>query len=570
MHGKPRPSIPDTLLTPFRPEMASPYLTEEMVQRLRNYGHEEHLSSGVALWSQGEWEIDLFVVLQGIVEVYTVVEDGSRKVIARLRERQFTGEADILSSRRTLVDGCTATECSLLRIPHSELSRLMRSEGDIANQIVQATIWRRLGILQRAETGIVLLGRSEAAETIRLQRFLTRNNYPHRLLEPTDEQSASAAAENSPEQHLLPAVILPGGRVMHRPGFAQLADELGLTALLDPKTTYDIAVVGAGPAGLAAAVYGASEGLSTIVIEGVAPGGQAGTSSKIENYLGFPTGISGHELADRAQMQAQKFGARLVIARDVAGIDPVGEIHVLKLVGGTLLRARSVVIATGAQYRKLNVENYRRFEGQGVQYAATAMEAQLCRERDIAVIGGGNSAGQAAVFLSSVASHVHLIIRRASLADTMSQYLISRIESSPRITLYPHSEIERLDGDTVLRSATWMNRRTGERKTREIGSMFVMIGAEPNTGWLYGTVALNNKGFIITGGEGAFENTRYATNVLGIYAVGDVRAESVKRVASAVGEGSVVISDIHRYLSTHPACTPEARSMRAALQPMGA
>jgi thioredoxin reductase (NADPH) len=557
MNGEPRPSVPDTLLTPFRPEMAFPYLTDEMVERLKDYGSEESFPPESGLWSRGDREVDMFVVLKGTVEV-SAVADEVHRVIATLRERQFTGEVDLLANRRSLVDCCAVTECSLLRIPRSELQRLMRSEGDIANLIMQATIWRRLGILQRVETGIVLLGRGDDAETIQLQRFLIRNNYPHRILEPPHENLDSAARESAGE-HLLPAIILPDGRVLGRPDFAELADELGITEVLDPNFTFDMAVVGAGPAGLAAAVYGASEGLSTIVIEGIAPGGQAGTSSKIENYLGFPTGVSGHELADRAQLQAQKFGARLAIARDVTGIDSIDGIHALKLAGGAVLRSRSVVIATGAQYRKLNVENYERFEGQGIQYAATAMEAQLCREREVAVIGGGNSAGQATVFLSGIASHVHLIIRRASLAETMSQYLISRIENSSRITLHTESEIERLDGETVLRSATWINRETGERETREIGSIFVMIGAEPNTGWLYGTVALNNKGFVVTGGEGAFENTRYATNVPGIYAVGDVRAESVKRVASAVGEGSIVISDIHRYLSTHhPKLTPEA------------
>jgi thioredoxin reductase (NADPH) len=565
MNGEPRPSIPNTLLTPFRSEMAFPYLTKEMVERLKGYGTEESFPPEAALWSRGDREVDMFVVLKGTVEVYAVVDDGIRQSIATLHEQQFTGELDLLANRRSLVDCCTITECSLLRVGRSELQRLIRSEGDIANLILQATIYRRLGMLQRAETGIVLLGRSDAAETIQLQRFLIRNNYPHRLWEPTDEQPSDEASTEFPEQHLLPAVILPDGRVMQRPGIAELADELGMTEVLDPKTIYDIAVVGAGPAGLAAAVSGASEGLSTIVLEGIAPGGQAGTSSKIENYLGFPTGVSGHELADRAQVQAQKFGARLAIARDVTGINSVDGIHVLMLAGGAAVRARSVVIATGAQYRKLNVEDYGRFEGQGIQYAATAMEAQMCREREVAVIGGGNSAGQATVYLSGIASHVHLVIRRASLAETMSQYLISRIENSPRITLHADSEIERLDGETVLRSATWINRETGERETREIGSMFVMIGAEPNTGWLYGTVTLNNKGFIITGGEEAFENTRYATNVPGIYAVGDVRAESVKRVASAVGEGSIVISDIHRYLATHPAFAPEGASTLAAL-----
>ncbi len=564
-------SSPVSLIPAFRPEMAFPNLTEEMIERLHTYGHVESFPPDVSLWKRGERDVDLFVILKGAIEVFDVGEDSHRKSITVLHEGQFSGELDLLSSRRTLVDGCTAENCDLLRIPRSELQRLMRSEGDIANLIMQATIWRRLGILQRAETGIVLLGGSDSGETIQLQRFLTRNNYPHRLLEPTPEQYANAeAADNAPEQYLLPAIIFPDGRVLHRPNIAHLADELGITETLDPNATYDVAVVGAGPSGLAAAVYAASEGLSTIVIDGIAPGGQAGTSSKIENYLGFPTGVSGQELANRAQVQAQKFGARLAIARDVVALATRNGCHQLTLAGGSTLRARAVVIATGAQYRKLDVPNYARFEYQGIQYAATAMEANLCRNQDVAVIGGGNSAGQAAVFLSGIARHVHLIIRGDSLSSTMSQYLISRIENSPKISLHTHTEIDSLEGDRLLRCASWVNRDTGERGTCNLGSIFVMIGAEPNTGWLYGTVALDKKGFIITGGDTAFENSRYATDVRGIYAVGDVRADSVKRVASAVGEGSVVISDIHRYLAAHPGLTPEAHSTLAAMQAVAA
>lgn len=562
-----QPSIVSSLVAPFRPEMAFPYLTAEMIERLKSYGEIQNFPPDAPLWSRGERDVDMFVVLQGSVEVYAVDEDGKRKAIAMLRENQFTGELDLLSNRRTLVDGCTVANSVLLRVPRAELQRLMRSEGDIANLIMQATIWRRLGILQRAETGIVLVGNSTSADTIQLQRFLIRNNYPHRLLEPTAEQITECEiSENAPIADLLPAVVLPGGRVLHRPAIAELADELGITELLDPDFTFDLAVVGAGPSGLAAAVYGASEGLSTLVLEGIAPGGQAGTSSKIENYLGFPTGVSGQELANRAQVQAQKFGARLAIARDVVAIDQVDGVHQLTLAGGAAVRSRAVVIATGAQYRKLDVENYERFEGAGIQYAATAMEAQLCRNQEVAVVGGGNSAGQAAVFLSAIAKHVHLILRGPSLAATMSQYLISRIVHSPHITLHTHTEIEHLDGDHALRCATWKNRLTGEQETRDIGSLFVMIGAEPNTGWLYGRLALDKKGFILTGTDVAFENSRYATSVPGVYAVGDVRADSVKRVASAVGEGSVVVSDIHRYLAAHPAVEPEAHSTLAAMQ----
>ena len=554
----------------FRPEMAFPFLTDEMLVRLASYGHEEVYAACTGLWTRGEREVDLFVVLEGLVEISAQGEDGSLEPLTTLSPKQFSGELDLLSSRRTLVDGRTLTQTAVLRIPRSQLQRLMRSEGDIANLIMQATVWRRLGIIERSATGIVLLGRSTAAETIQLRRFLTRNSYPHRLLEPTADQSANAELESLQDQYLLPAVILPDGSVLHQPTLADLADHLGLTESLDPEAIYDLVVIGAGPSGLAAAVYGASEGLSTLVIEGVAPGGQAGTSSKIENYLGFPTGVSGQELANRAQVQAQKFGARLAIARDVITINQVDALHVLTLAGGSIVRSRTVVVATGAQYRKLSLENYERFEGQGIQYAATAMEANFCRGQEVVVVGGGNSAGQAALFLSGVARHVHLIIRRSSLTHTMSRYLITRIESSPRITVHVHTEIERIEGDTVLRCVTWADRQSGTRETRQVGSLFVMIGAEPNSGWLYGTLALDKKGFIITGTADAFENTRYATSAPGIYAVGDVRSDSVKRVASAVGEGSVVISDVHRYLSRQAeTLTGDAVSLMAAPTQIG-
>jgi thioredoxin reductase (NADPH) len=302
---------------------------------------------------------------------------------------------------------------------------------------------------------------------------------------------------------------------------------------------------------LAASVYAASEGLSTIVIEGTAPGGQAGTSSKIENYLGFPTGVSGAQLASRGHLQALKFGVHFAISRDIVSAQQVDGIHRLTLSGGQSVCSRSVVVASGAQYRRLSVKNQSDFENRGVYYAATAMESLLCREREIIVVGGGNSAGQAAVFLSGVAKHVHHIIRGPSLESTMSQYLISRIDKSPHITLYTDAEIEILEGHLNLELVTWTNRKTGEKVTRPVTSVFVMIGAEPNSGWLFGTVKLDKKGFVLTGNDNGFESTPYATSVPGMYAVGDVRANSVKRVASAVGEGSVVISDVHRYLADH-------------------
>jgi thioredoxin reductase (NADPH) len=340
--------------------------------------------------------------------------------------------------------------------------------------------------------------------------------------------------------------------VLRNPSNAELADALGLTETLDPAKIYDVAVVGAGPAGLAAAVYAASEGLSIIVVESMAPGGQAGTSSKIENYLGFPTGISGQALAGRAQAQAQKFGARLAISRAVVSLDCGGTPYRLQLDDGQSLPARAVVVATGARYRKLDVPDYERFEGQGIHYAATGMEAQLCTGEEVIVVGGGNSAGQAAVFLSRTVAHVHILVRAPGLAATMSDYLVQRIASSPKITLHALTEITAVAGDEYLREVTWTNRDTGASETRRMSNVFVMIGAEPNSEWLGGCLDLDSKGFVQTGrdADGKALGSAFATTRAGIYAVGDVRSGSVKRVASGVGEGSVVVQAIHGFL--HP------------------
>jgi thioredoxin reductase (NADPH) len=534
-----------------RPDLAFPKLTEEMVERLRSYGREETLPANVPLFTRGERQVDMFIVLDGEIDVFLSTAHGESKIIAHHQRFDFSGELNLLTSQGSLVEARTVKESRLLRIPRNELQKLMRAEGDIANLITSATIWRRIGILSEETGGIVLMGHANDAETTELQRFLIRNNYPHRIVDVPAEQVSLPDDDMFDHESTLPAVTLSDGRTLHRPTITQLADELGITELPDPEMIYDVTVVGAGPSGLAAAVYAASEGLCTIVIESTAPGGQAGTSSKIENYLGFPTGISGQRLASRAQLQALKFGVRFAISRETITAEQVDGIHKLTLAGGIPVRSRSVVVASGAQYRKLSVENYGQFENRGIYYAATAMELAFCREKDVIVVGGGNSAGQAAIFLSGVAKHVHHIVRGKSLASTMSQYLISRIESSSHITLYTHSEIVNLEGGSSLESVTWINRKTGESIVKPIGSVFVMIGAEPNSGWLFGTVRLDKKGFIVTGGTDGFESTPYATSVPGMFAVGDVRSKSVKRVASAVGEGSVVISDVHRYLADH-------------------
>jgi len=529
----------------FRHDLAFPRLSGEMLQRLRSYGQEESAPKDTCLYTYGDRDTDMLVILSGEIESRLLVKGGGFKVFRSLRAGEFSGELNLLNTQRSVAEARTKSTSRLLRISRKNLRLLMRAEGEIANTIVSACIWRRVSMIDDPSTGVVLRGCEGDPDLLSLRRFLVRNYYPHQVGElPTnDEPGKGVAAMKMPQVELL------DGRVLVRPTLCDLADELGITELPEPHTIYDVAVVGAGPAGLAAAVYAASEGLSTIVIEGSAPGGQAGTSSKIENYLGFPTGISGAQLASRGHLQALKFGVHFAISRDVVSAAQVDGLHQLILAGGLTVCARSIVIASGARYRRLNVKDHEDFENRGFYYAATAMESPLCRDREIIVVGGGNSAGQASVFLSGVAKHVHHIIRGASLESSMSQYLIARIENSSHITLYTDTEIDEPEGVKVLEFVRWTNRKTGESVKRPISSVFVMIGAEPNSSWVDRAVELDDKGFVLTGGQSGFEATSYATSVPGIYAVGDVRAESVKRVASAVGEGSVVISDIHRYLA---------------------
>jgi thioredoxin reductase (NADPH) len=542
----------------FRHDLAFPMLSGEMLQRLGSYGQEETVPKDTLLYAYGDRDTDMVVVLTGEVESRLSVEGGGSKHFRSLRVGDFSGELNLLNSQRSVAEARTTLTSRLLRISRKNLRVLMRAEGDIANIIVSACIWRRIGMIDDPSTGVILRGCTGDPDLLNLRRFLVRNYYPHRIEElPTNDEPGKGLAAMKP-----PEVELLDGRVLVRPAICDLADELGITEPPEPHTIYDVAIVGAGPAGLAAAVYAASEGLSTIVIEGNAPGGQAGTSSKIENYLGFPTGVSGAQLASRGHLQALKFGVYFAISRDVVSTAQVDGLHRLILAGGLAACARSVVIASGARYRRLNVKSHEDFENRGLYHAATAMESLLCRDREIIVVGGGNSAGQASVFLSGVAKHVHHIVRGASLESSMSQYLISRIERSPHITLYTDTEIDKLEGKAALEFVTWTNRNSGESVRWPISSVFVMIGAEPNSGWVYGAVKLDGKGFVLTGGGWGFEATSFATSVPGIYAVGDVRAESVKRVASAVGEGSVVISNIHQYLARRRLDFPEQASFK--------
>lgn len=524
-----------------------PVLDDDMVSRLGAYGAAEDVAAGTILFRRGDRRADFFVVLDG--EIAILGSEGSGEMLTVHRRHQFTGELDQLSHRALLVTARANGSARVLCIASDDFGRAMAAEPDIGEIVTRAFILRRMGFLHHGEMGITVLGHAEDADTLRIERFAIRNGYPFRLVDPgRDEEATELLARFDGDATPLPVVVLPDQTALCNPATPDLADRLGLTEAFDPDEVFDVAVIGAGPAGLAAATYAASEGLKTVVIEGIAPGGQAGTSSKIENYLGFPTGISGQALAGRAQVQAQKFGARIAVSRMATAIDCDVQPMVVTLEDGQHLPARAVVVASGARYRKLDVPDYDRFEGQGIQYVATAMEAQLCAGQQVVVVGGGNSAGQAAMFLSRHADHVHLLVRGAGLAATMSDYLVQRIDLSPRITLHPYCEVVALEGDRILEKIIWLCRETGERTELRSGTLFVMIGAVPNTDWVGGCLDLDHGGFICT--NHVVGAAPFATSRPGVYAVGDVRSGSVKRVASGVGEGSVVIQGIHAWLET--------------------
>lgn len=548
------PSQNDPASPQNRKEQTFPRLNADMATRLVKYGVEEVVPEGTVLFRRGDRRIDYFFVIEGCIEVYDLDENGQPNVFTVHGPNQFTGEVDLFSERQIMVNGRTGSETRLVRVDPVNFRKLVSGEPDIGEVIMRAFILRRVGLIQSGQGGVTLAGSAHAADTVRLRSFLIRNGYPYRLLDTDIDEDARHLIDGfglDPSE--CPVVIMPDRRVLRCPTTRELADELGISIHLDSDHIHDVAVIGAGPAGLAAAVYAASEGLDTLVLEALAPGGQAGTSSKIENYLGFPTGISGEALAGRAQVQAMKFGAHMAMARSVQAMDCSRHPYRLMLDDGTSVRARAVIVATGARYRKLDHLDYERFEGQGIHYAATAMEATLCAGEDVVVVGGGNSAGQAAVFLARTVKHVHILVRGDGLASTMSDYLVQRILQSPRITLHTRCTIDHLDGDAYLREVGW--RCVDGTQTRvKAGSLFVMIGAEPNTAWLEGCLDLDRKGFVVTGrdADGYATPSPFATTLRGVFAVGDVRSGSIKRVASSVGEGSVVVQAIHRFLNPSP------------------
>jgi thioredoxin reductase (NADPH) len=530
-----------------------PRLTEEMVGRSLPYGQVESFPEGATIYARGTRGVDLLIVLSGQVIISGLGVKGENNVVIVHEAREFTGELDLFSEREALVSARAASDTQVLRIRRSGFRHYVASEPDIGDIIMRAVILRHLGLVQHLQVGVAVVGPGMSAETLRLQNFLGRNGYPMRIFDTDLDPAGGGMIEAfSLTQDDLPVVIY-GSTVWRNPSNAAIAEALGIAEIVDPNALYDVAVVGAGPAGLAAAVYAASEGLRTVVIEGNAPGGQAGTSSRIENYLGFPSGISGLELATRAQTQAQKFGAKLAISRNVMSLDCGQHPFLTRLEGAATVQSRSVVIATGAGYRRLQIPNYDRYEMDGIHYSATAIEARLCSNEEVIVVGGGNSAGQAAIYLAASAKHVHILIRNSDLVSTMSDYLVNRIASSRHITLHPKTEIIALAGTPRLDQVTWRNLQTGETAAKQISNVFVMIGADPCTEWLSRCVRLDTKGFVLTGrAAGAPESSPYETSIRGVFAVGDVRSGSVKRVASAVGEGSVVVAAIHEYLRDLP------------------
>ena len=537
-----------------------PALSDAHIARVAQHGAERAFEAGTILFEEGQYDAPFFVVLAGEIEVVHPRGHAEEPITVHHRG-EFTGEVSLLADRRTLVRGRARGPLRALRLDRSELLKLVRTDAELSEIFMRAFILRRMGLLAGGQGDAVVLGSQHSAATLRLQAFLTRNAHPFRYVDVDREPNIQAMLD---EFHVgladVPVLICRGERVLKNPSNAEVADCLGFNAALEPQAVHDLVICGAGPGGLAAAVYGASEGLDVLVIEQSAPGGQAGSSSKIENYLGFPTGISGQALAARALSQAEKFGAKLTIARDAVRLHCDETPLRIELSTGDSVRARALIVATGAEYRKLTLPEIARFDGVGVYYGATYVEAQRCDGEDVIVVGGGNSAGQAATFLARSSRHVHVLIRGPSLADSMSRYLIQRIEETPNITLHRRTTVVGLEGGDHVEQVTWAD-EAGKRTTHPIRHIFTMAGASPNTTWLEGCLELDGKGFVCTGSEIPAERLKatgwplarqpylFETNRPRVFAVGDVRASSVKRVASAVGEGSVCVQLVHRVLA---------------------
>jgi thioredoxin reductase (NADPH) len=536
-------------------------LTREQIDRIRVVGKLRHVKAGEILFEPGDTRVPLFVMLSGAMEIVQPDFKGEEQQIATHDAGGFTGEMTMISRHGALVRGRVTEDGEFLEVSPEDLKQLVARDAELSELFMRAFILRRILLISYGQGNVILLGSRHSAGTLRLREFLSRNGHPHAYIDlDVDEQAQELLDRFSVLASEIPVVICYGATVLRNPTTHELAKCLGLNANITAAEVRDLVIVGAGPSGLAAAVYGASEGLDVLMIETESPGGQAGSSSKIENYLGFPTGVSGMELAGRATAQAQKFGAKMLIASSVTKLNCEKRPYELSVDCGQTIRARTVVIASGAHYNKPNIENLEKFEGQGIYYGATHIEAQVCGNDEVIVVGGGNSAGQAAVYLSQTARKVHMLVRSKQLSDTMSRYLIQRIEENPAIDLRCGTQIVALEGDTQLERVTWQDKQTGETSTHNIRHIFIMTGASPRTEWLQGCIALDNKGFILTGRDLDPVLTAFhwplsrvpqmlETSLPGVFAVGDVRAGNIKRVASAVGEGSIAISLVHRVLA---------------------
>ncbi|TPN34659.1 cyclic nucleotide-binding domain-containing protein [Mesorhizobium sp. B2-3-3] len=539
-----------------RRDQAFPTLAEADIDRMRRFGEASAYAAGEHIVKAGDVAPGLIVVLSGSVDITQDGGLGRRETLITHGPGSFVGELAQLSARPSLVNAEAAEPVEAFVIPSRRLRDLIVQEASLGERIMRALILRRVGLLESATSGPIIIGPLDNADVLRLQGFLARSGQPHRVLDSGSDPCAKTLVERfNVDPHHLPVVLCPNGRLLLNPGEKDLARCIGLVRPIDADTVYDVAIVGAGPAGLAAAVYAASEGLSTIVLDCRAFGGQAGASSRIENYLGFPTGITGMALMARAYNQAQKFGVEMVIPDEAkllsAAPDMSGARYLLDVGDGETVRTRSVVIASGARYRRLDVANLSRFEGTSVHYWASPIEARLCAGQEVALVGAGNSAGQAAVYLASHARKVVLLARGGSLDASMSRYLIERIKAQPNIEVLTETEIEALEGEEGnLATVRWRNRVSGEGTTRPIRHLFLFIGADPNTDWLAQcNVALDAKGFIRTGSELGTAHGLMETSRGGVFAIGDVRCGSVKRVAAAVGEGAQVVAALHAYLA---------------------
>jgi len=550
-----RPTVIET-----RREQVFPTLEPAEVERLLRFGKLRAYSAGEALITIGEVGFGLAVIVSGEVEVTQRDGMGNSRPVVTHGPGSFTGELAHLAGQPSMAEVRARTPVEAVLIPPEQLRAVFVAEAELGERIMRALILRRVALIETPASAPIIVGRPDDADVLRLQGFLTRNGQPQRTLDPaTDPEARTLIERFSIDAAWLPIVLCPTGQLLRNPTDHALASCLGLVAPLDDTRLYDVAIVGAGPAGLAASVYAGSEGLSVLALDCRAFGGQAGASARIENYLGFPTGISGMHLMARAHVQALKFGVHMAIPDEASALARDPEAFSIALADGETARARAVLVACGARYRRLDVPNLAEFEGSSVHYWASPLEAHLCAGQEVALVGGGNSAGQAVVFLSSRVRKVSVLIRAPGLEASMSRYLIDRIAAQPNVELVCHAEVTELEGeDGRLRAVSWRDTRTGATTRRPLHHLFLFIGAEPNTDWLASCgLKRDAKGFLLTGAEASQGAHSLETSLPGVFAIGDARSGSVKRVAAAVGEGAQVVAQLHAYLADR-AMPPEA------------